>query len=222
MIAYLRPFQKLLEDNANADNASAMKSYMKNRFEFYGIKATERRKLQKQFLVEHRPPKPFDPEVFVALWEDDQRELQMFGLDLLRRQVKKVEEDDIELIEKLITSKSWWDTVDGLASWVCGPYFQKFPQNTKPITDAWAVSENMWLRRTSILFQLGYKEKTDSRILIAHIEKNLGSTEFFINKAIGWSLREYGKTETDFVRNYVARNKEKLHRLSVREAMKNL
>ncbi|MGB1318548.1 MAG: DNA alkylation repair protein, partial [Flavobacteriales bacterium] len=96
------------------------------------------------------------------------------------------------------------------------------PEKTKSITGAWAVSENMWLRRTSILFQLGYKDKTDSEILINHIEKNLGSDEFFINKAIGWSLREYGKTEPDFVRNYVAKMESKLHPLSVREALKNL
>jgi len=222
VIEYLRPFRELLEQNANAENAMAMKAYMKGRFEFYGIKSPKRRALQKQFLVESGLPKPFDPEVFEALWNADQREFQMFGLDLLRRQAKKAERDDLPLIEELITTKSWWDTVDGLASWICGPYFQKFPEKKKPITDAWAVSENMWLRRTSILFQLGYKSKTDTTILIDHIEKNLGSGEFFINKAIGWTLREYGKTDPDFVRDYVQKMGTQLHPLSIREALKNL
>ena len=222
VIDYLKPFQELLEQNANADNAEAMKAYMKGRFEFYGIKSPERRELQKQFLAENALPIPFDPEVFLTLWKADQREYQMFGLDVLRKQAKKVSENDLVLIEELITTKSWWDTVDGLASWICGPYFMKFPTRVRPITDAWAVSENMWLRRTSIIFQLGYKEKTDVKILIDHIEKNLGSNEFFINKAIGWSLREYGKTKPDFVRDYVGKMKLEMHPLSVREALKNL
>ena len=222
MIPYLQPFQELLEQNANAENAEAMKAYMKGRFEFYGIKSPERRELQKQFLAEYGLPKPFDADVFLSLWKADQREYQMFGLDLLRRQAKKVEQDDLGLIEKLIITKSWWDSVDGLASWVCGPYFQKFSEQTRPITDGWAISDNMWLRRTSILFQLGYKEKTDSQILADHILKNLGSNEFFVNKAIGWALREYGKTNPDFVKEFVSEHESQMHPLSIREATRNL
>ena len=222
LITYLEPLQQLFEANANGENALAMKAYMKGRFEFFGIKSPQRRELQKQFLNENRAPIPFDPTVFRALWQADQREFQMFGLDLLRKQAKKVQEADLALIEELIITKSWWDTVDGLASWVCGPYFQKFPELMSPVTDAWAVSENLWLRRTSIIFQLGYKQQTDSEILLHHIEKNLGSKEFFVNKAIGWALREYGKTDPEFVRDYVLRMQSKLNPLSVREALKNL
>ncbi|MFM1875639.1 MAG: hypothetical protein RL266_1376, partial [Bacteroidota bacterium] len=203
MIAYLQPVQQLFEANANAENARAMKAYMKDHFEFFGIKSTERRELHKQFLAGHGLPTPFDPVVFSALWKADEREFQMFGLDLLRKQAKKAHENDLFLIEELIITKSWWDTVDGLSSWVCGPYFLKFPERMRPVTDAWAISENMWLRRASILFQLGYKKKTDVQVMIDHIERNLGSKEFFINKAIGWALREYGKTDPEFVRSYV-------------------
>jgi 3-methyladenine DNA glycosylase AlkD len=222
MMTYLKPFQDLLEANANAENAVAMKAYMKGRFEFYGIKSPERRELQKQFLSEYGWPKPFDQTVFRALWKANQREFQHFGLDILRKQAKQASEEDLALIEELIITKSWWDTVDGLASWICGPYFLKFPEKMKPVTDAWTVSENMWLRRTSIIFQLGYKQRTDVAILVDHIEKNLGSKEFFINKAIGWALREYAKTDAKFVRDYVERMNGKLHTLSVREAVKHL
>lgn len=222
MIEFLKPFQELLVTNSNEENAQAMKAYMKGRFEYYGIKSPQRRELQKKFLTDYGLPKPFDSEVYLALWKADEREFQMFGLDLLRKQAKKVQESDLDLIEKLIVTKSWWDTVDGLASWICGSYFLKFPDKTELITGAWTVSENMWLRRTSLLFQLGYKEKTNVEFLINHIEKNLGSSEFFINKAIGWSLREYGKTNPEFVREYVNRMQSEMHPLSVREALKNL
>lgn len=222
MNQFLLPLKELFEENANAENALAMKAYMKNRFEFYGIKSTERRELQQAFLSEHGHPKPFDIEFFLSLWDAKQREFQMFGLDLLRKHAKRAQENDLKLVEQLIITKSWWDTVDGLASWVCGPYFLKFPETMRPVTDAWAVSENMWLRRTSIIFQLGYKDKTDTALLLDHIEKNLGTKEFFINKAIGWSLREYAKTNTEFVSDYVKRMETKLHPLSIREALKNL
>lgn len=222
LIAYLEPVKQFFEANANSENAAAMKAYMKGRFEFFGIKSPERRELQKQFLNENGAPIPFDPTVFRALWQAEQREFQMFGLDLLRKQAKKVQQADLALIEELIITKSWWDTVDGLASWICGPYFQKFPESMSPVTDTWAVSENLWLRRTSILFQLGYKQQTDTEILLNHIEKNLGSKEFFINKAIGWALREYGKTDPDFVREQVQRLGSELNPLSVREATKNI
>ena len=222
MISYLKPLQELFEANANAENAKAMKAYMKGHFDFFGIKSPERRELQKQFLNENGAPIPFDPTVFRALWQADQREFQMFGLDLLRKQAIKVEKADLQLIEELIITKSWWDTVDGLASWVCGPYFQKFPESTRMVTDTWAISENMWLRRTSIIFQLGYKQQTDTDILLDYIEKNLGSKEFFINKAIGWALREYGKTDPDFVWEHVQRLSSELSPLSIREAIKKI
>ncbi len=183
MNQYLLPLNHLFAANANAQNALAMKAYMKNRFEFFGIRSTQRRELQQAFLAE---------------------------------------ENDLQLIEQLILTKSWWDTVDGLASWVCGPYFLKFPEKKRPITDAWAISENMWLRRTSIIFQLGYKRKNDTELLFKHIELNLGTKEFFINKAIGWSLREYAKTDAGLVSDYVKQMEKKLHPLSVREALKNL
>ena len=169
-----------------------MKADMKGQFEYYGIKSPERRTLQKQFLPEHGLPNPFDSEVFLALWKADQREFQMFGHDLLRRQAKKVQEYDLELIEKRITTKIWWDSVDGLASWVCGPYLLKFP------------------------------EKTDERVLANHILKNLGSSEFFINKAIGWAIRTYGNTNPVFVKAFVKEQGSKMHPISIREATRNL
>lgn len=222
MIDYLKPLQAAFEQNANAENAAAMLAYMKGQFAFYGIKSPDRREITKNFLAKNGQPVPFDPEVFQALWNADEREYQMFGLDLLRKQAKKSEKADIGLIEWLITTKSWWDTVDGIAAWVCGPYFLKYPEQLEQIIPEWAESEHMWLRRSSIIFQLGYKQKTDFTLLKKNIELNLGSKEFFINKAIGWSLREYGKTEPELVKAYARSMKEKFHPLSYREAMKNL
>lgn len=193
---------------------------MKGHFPFYGIKATPRRQLVAQFLKENGIPSPFDPEVLRSMWAAPQREFHHSAIDIMEKQIRSIEEGDLSLIEELIVTNSWWDTVDGLSSWIVGPYFLKFPGHKAEITGQWAIHENMWLRRASIIFQLGYKEKTDTELLFRHIRLNLGNKEFFINKANGWALREYAKTDAEAVRRFVGETE--LSPLSRREAMKHL
>ncbi|MCF8256062.1 MAG: DNA alkylation repair protein [Flavobacteriales bacterium] len=217
---YLIPLTAVLEQRACPTDAAAMQAYMKGLFPFYGIKATQRRQLLADFMKENGMPTPFDPEVLLALWAAPQREFQHCALDIMRRQVRSIREGDLALVEELIVTKSWWDTVDGLSSWIVGPYFLKFPGHKAEITGQWAIHENLWLRRASIIFQLGYKQKTDTELLFRHIRLNLGSKEFFINKAIGWALREYARTDAEAVRQFVSTTE--LSPLSRREAMKHL
>jgi 3-methyladenine DNA glycosylase AlkD len=205
------------QDNAIAQ---AMSAYMKGHFAFLGIKTPERRAILTEFLRENGLPDPFDLHWILPLWNGEHRETQYCALDIMRKQLRKINEADIALLEKLIVTKSWWDTVDGLSSWIVGPYFLKFPKHKAEITDQWAVHDNMWLRRASIIFQLGYKEKTDTELLFRHIRLNLGSKEFFINKAIGWALREYAKTDAETVKRFVSDTE--LHPLSKREALRRL
>ena len=103
----------------------------------------------------------------------------------------------------MILNKSWWDTVDYIASNLVGVHFQKYPDLMYPVTEKWMNSGNIWLQRTSLLFQLKYKKKTDVMLMTNYIQQLQGSKEFFINKAIGWILREYSKTDGDWVRDYV-------------------
>jgi 3-methyladenine DNA glycosylase AlkD len=123
-------------------------------------------------------------------------------------------------IEKLVTTKSWWDTVDFLASNAAGPWFRKFPEKKSEITSRWNASENFWLQRMSILFQLKYKAETDTKILRSYILPLMESKEFFIRKAIGWALREYAKTDPKFVSKLV--KELPLSPLSKKEAMKGI
>lgn len=205
---------------ANPTDAKAMAAYMKDHFAFFGVKSGPRREVLKNHVAQHGLPRPFDPNTLALLWQAPQREMQYCALDLLRKQARKVQRDDIHLIESLITTKSWWDTVDGLASWVCGPYFEKFPEQMAPITGQWAQSDNLWLRRSAIIFQLGYGPKTNGALLFHYIRLNLGSKEFFINKAIGWALRQYARTHAGAVTDFVATTP--LAPLSRREALRNV
>lgn len=217
---YLIPLTTAFEQRANLTDAKAMQAYMKGHFPFFGIKSTPRRAILSAFMKENGMPTPFDPEVLRTMWAAPQREFHHSAIDIMEKQIRSIKESDLSLVEEFIVTNSWWDTVDGLSSWIVGPYFLKFPANRAEITGQWAEHDNMWLRRASIIFQLSYKERTDTELLFRHIRLNLGSKEFFINKAIGWALREYAKTDAEAVRRFV--NETELSPLSRREAMKHL
>ena len=219
MHAYLKPLSTIFERHANADNAIAMKAYMKGRYEFYGIKSPQRRELTREFLKIHGLPAPEErSRVLEDLWKQDQREYQYFGLDLLRKLERQLDSGDVALIEKLILTKSWWDTVDMLAGRSIGKLLLSFLEVRDKWINKWRRSEDIWLRRTALLFQLHYKADTDVELLYEIIRENLGSSEFFIKKAIGWALREYSKTDAESVIRFVKQTE--LAPLSQREALK--
>jgi 3-methyladenine DNA glycosylase AlkD len=157
-------------------------------------------------------------DIIERLWEMPQREFQYFGVDLLEKNVKNSDNSNLLLIEFMITNKSWWDTVDSIAIRVVGGLFKNQPELTIPYTEKWMASGNIWLQRTAILFQLKYKSNTDTDLLFKYILELKGSTEFFINKAIGWALREHSKTDPCLVIKFA--DSHSLSALSRREALK--
>jgi 3-methyladenine DNA glycosylase AlkD len=122
-------------------------------------------------------------------------------------------------MEYMLTTKSWWDTVDNI-SHVVGIHFKRYPKAREKYLAKWRSSKNVWLRRTAILYQLDYKVETDFDLLCEIIRENLGETEFFINKAIGWALRQYARIDPKAVKKFVKETTE-LHPLSRREALKH-
>ena len=118
----------------------------------------------------------------------------------------------------MIITKSWWDTVDRIASRLVGFYFREHKELIEPYTEKWMYYGNMWLQRTALLFQLKYKKETDTDLLFGYIQALAESPEFFIQKAIGWALREYSKTAPKTVKQFV--DSTLLAPLSKREALK--
>lgn len=203
------------------ERSEKMKSYMKDQYEYIGLKAKERRTLAKSFKKEHTYFSLDDIELEAKkVWALEEREFQYIYLDFLVKNKKKLNKDSIEIIEYLITTKAWWDTVDLIASHLVGEVFKKYPDLIERYVKKWQDSNNMWLRRSLILFQLKYKEETDKELLFKIINMNLDSSEFFINKAIGWILREYSKTNKEAVAAFVKCTD--LSKLSQREASKYL
>lgn len=157
-------------------------------------------------------------QMITSMWELPEREYQYVAVDYLVKHKKKLTEEHVDLIEYLITTKSWLDTVDALASHVVGELFSKYPNLIKERGEKWLHSENIWLQRTMILYQLKYKEATDEDFLYFVIRKLKEIDEFFNQKAIAWALREYSKTNPDSVRKFI--ESENLSKLAVREGSK--
>jgi 3-methyladenine DNA glycosylase AlkD len=217
---YLLPLLEKYELNRDPARAEQMKKYMKDRFEFYGIGTPVRRAMMSAHIKEHGLPAVDDIErISRELWSRDERECQSTIIDLLNRMKKKLEPSHLPLLEDLIASKSWWDTVDGLAGWLVGDLFSRYPDLIKPTTDRWMASGDIWLQRSCLLFQLSYKEKTDLPLLFGFIGELSDHKSFWIRKAIGWILREYSKTDPRVVEEFVKSHPE-LSGLSKREALK--
>lgn len=218
---YLEPLIASFEAHANPDNAAPMKRYMRDNFEFLGIKAGSRRALFADFVRAHGlPDSNHLRPVSHSLWMLPFREYQYTGVDLLIRLRKQLDSSSWQLCEQLIITKSWWDTVDGLAGTVVGSLYKRYPEDGRKWVEKWRKSENLWLRRTAILFQLKYGSDTDWGLLRSISRENASSDEFFIQKAIGWALRQYARVDAEAVISFV--ESSNLATLSKREALKRI
>jgi len=164
------------------------------------------------------PPKNDLEQIIKALWLKPEREYQYFAQELAQKYAKQIEKKDIELLEFMITNKSWWDTVDMIAVKLVGEYLKEYPGHRNKIIAKWIISGNKWLQRTAILFQLQYKKDMDTELLSVIIDKLKSTDEFFINKAIGWILRQYCRTNPEWVIEYVENTE--LDKLSKKEAVR--
>lgn len=219
MTTFIKTLEIELAQHANPKIGLEQKAYMRNQYEFYGIKATERREIQKPFFIkEFLPEKEELDNIVKSLWEKPQRDYQYFSQELAFKYVKQLAKKDIELFEYMVTHKSWWDTVDFIAANLMGEYFKKFPEQRAAYVTKWIESNNIWLQRSALLFQLKYKENLDTVLLGSVINSLLESKEFFINKAIGWILREYSKTNPKWVKEFAS--KTALSNLSKKEALR--
>lgn len=208
---------ELFYNNRNEELAIPMAKYMKNKFAFLGIKTPERKELSKEFLNKRKKDTEVDWDFIHTCFELPEREFQYLAILYMNTVKRLFTIDDMERIKDLITCKSWWDTVDSISP-ILGYICLENPHIKKDAIDKWIFSENIWLKRASIIFQLKYKEKTDTIFLTKAIINNSNTSEFFINKAIGWALREYSKTDKLWVRDFI--NHNNLSKLSVKEGSK--
>ena len=207
---------------ARADNVRAldMSKYMKNKFEFFGVGAAERNEIWKPYFKEAKKTKKIDWDFIKICFKHDKRECQYTAAYYLKYMQRFLVEDDISKLKELVLTKSWWDTVAILDKVIGSIIYNN--KNLYPIILEWSKDDNIWLRRVAIDHQLLRKENTDEQLLEKILINNLNHKEFFVNKAIGWALRDYSKTNPQWVRNFIEVHKENMSSLSIREASKYL
>ncbi len=213
----LREMLELFYENKNDESAVPMAKYMKNKFPFLGIKTPERKDLSKDFLKERKKDKEVDWELIFLLFVLPEREFQYLAISYMDTVKNLFTIKDMDNIEKVIKTKSWWDSVDSI-NHIVGYICLKHNKVREKYVNKWVYSDNIWLKRVSILFQLKYKEKTDTEFLAKAILNNSETNEFFVDKAIGWALREYSKTNKKWVREFI--DTHRLSNLSIREGSK--
>ena len=218
---FISQLQQVFNAHSNLENKIPMEAYMKNKFVMFGIKSAERKGLLKIVLIQHKDEVVNNCRAIVKkLYNFPEREFHYCAIELMDKFLKKnYLSEDIKLIEDLITTFSHWDTVDFIAKHILGNYLLLHPNKTGKVITYFSNSNDMWLNRSAILFQLGRKDKTNSEILFRECKRHSKSNQFFIQKAIGWALREYAKTNPDSVKHFVETNK--LAPLSTREALKH-
>ncbi len=214
---YLK-IKKLFEKNRNEEKAIQESKYMRNKFRFYGLQTPIRKKLYKDFLKEEKKNKTIDWEFLDKCYEDEYREFQYLVADYLIAMAKYLSYDDVPKLLNYIKKKQWWDTIDKLDRIVGN--IGLTDDRINDIMLKWSKDENFWVRRIAIDHQLLRKDQTNTELLEKIIINNLGSDEFFINKAIGWSLRDYSKTNPQWVKSFIKRHKDKMDKLSIKEASK--
>jgi 3-methyladenine DNA glycosylase AlkD len=204
------------------ERAAPMAAYMRNQFPFLGIPSPEQRRLARDAMAGIPAPSQGElADIVSRLWEMPEREYQYAACGLVARHIRACDAAFIDVVKRLLTTKSWWDTVDSLAKGGAGALVLLHPRLVE-VMDTWIDDGNMWLRRTALLHQLGYRERTDAGRLFRYCEKRAGEQEFFIRKAIGWALRQHARVDPEWVRGFVAEHEDRMSGLTRREATKHL
>lgn len=219
---FVTKLQEVFQANADAENQQQMQEYMRNLFHYHGIKAPLRKQLTKDLVKEHKVfLQAHIRDVVTQLYNLPQREYHYTAMELYQKFLnKKYNLEDGRFFTRMITTHSWWDSVDFIAKHVFGKYLLQFPEQKRKMLNYYSESDNIWLNRSAILYQLSYKNDTDEAELFKQCTLHKDSEEFFIQKAIGWALREYGKVQPEAVLDFVKHTE--LKELSEREAIRRL
>lgn len=215
--------QSQFQTAANPNAAQAMSAYMKSHFPYLGISSPHRTELLKPILQKENLPSHSElPQICNQLWSLPEREYAYAAMSLLAKMQKQLMPNDIEWICSLITQRSWWDSVDSIAGGILSTIVVKNPDCLWEKFGPQVESDNYWLNRTAIIVQLRCKHQTDTTFLEKAILPHMHSKEFFIRKAIGWSLRQYARINPQWVIDFVNQHDKQLSGLSKREALKHL
>lgn len=216
--AWIRQLEKVFKEHADPAYAEKQSAYLLNQFPFLGIAKPKRAELQKPLLNSYRQIEREELiETVKELWSKPEREFHYAAIDLLVRHWKRLELADLGLLEDLMRTHAWWDSVDTLSASVLGRFLLE-NQTILSEMDKWIEDEFLWIRRAAIIFQLKWKKHTQEERLFSYCRQRMHESNFFIRKGIGWALREYSKTAPESVSQFLSQHASELSKLSYKEA----
>jgi 3-methyladenine DNA glycosylase AlkD len=223
LIAAVDYVRSALADQADPEKADGMQAYMKTDMPFYGVQKPARAAILRHLESEFAPLDGGAYESLAsALWELPHREEKYLAQGVATSFAQFIVPESLPLYRRFIVEGAWWDFVDETATHMIRELVLGYPDEVWPVVDGWNADHDMWLRRASIICQVGARERTDSERLFRFCEARAHEREFFIRKAIGWALREYAKTDARAVAGFVKARREELSRLTFREATKHI
>jgi len=220
LVAAIRSGLRAAADPARAPQ---MRAYMKSAMPYLGVGLPVTRRIARTAAAEH-PPAGAAALLDSAthLWRTaDYREERYAATELTGLRVALGQLDALPLCREIIVTGAWWDHVDGVSPRI-GALLRRHPAQLLPVISSWSTDPDRWLRRSAIICQLAFRDSTDVDLLAEVIVPNLSDREFFVRKAIGWALRQYARTDPDWVRGFVAAHAGTISPLSRREALKHL
>lgn len=225
-LALIRDIRTALAAAADPARAVAQQAYMKSELPYFGIGAPDLQRVLRPFLAAYAPADRAEHEATLrVLWDEvTHREEWYVALALARHRSARpwLDPESLVLWRHLVVTGAWWDVVDVIAAHLVGAVLARHRREVTPVIREWATDEDLWVRRTAVLCQLGSKQETDLDLLRHAIDSNIDDPSFWLRKAIGWALREEARTDPDWVRAEVARHGDRMSGLSRREATKHL
>ena len=215
--------QSALREQADPSKAPGMQAYMKTDMPFYGVQKAARARILRELI--HRFPlsdRAGYETLVVELWQLPHREEKYLALGVARHFREYVVPEMLPLYRSLIVEGAWWDLVDEVATHLICDLVVDYPDDVWPTVDTWIDDDDLWLRRTAIICQVGAKENTDAARLFRFCDERAFEKDFFIRKAIGWALRQHARVDPDAVARFVREHRDQLSGLSYREATKHI
>lgn len=208
---------------ADPEKARAMARYMKTDMPFYGVQKPGRAPILRQLRREFPPADRNEYEALVlALWGLPHREEKYLAQGVAAAFPEFVVPASFPIYERFVVEGAWWDFVDDTATHLIRHLVLEFGEQTWPLVDRWNEDDDMWRRRSSLICQVGARERTDVDRLFRYCLARADETEFFIRKAIGWALRDYAYVDPEAVAGFVSSHRGRLSGLSFREATKHI
>lgn len=219
---FIQELRERFQQASNPFIAEKQKAYMRNRFSYLGIIKPDVRMIYRELIKNHAILDENElRSLLLQLWSQDSREFQYVAMDLAYAKRRLCSPIILETFETMIRQKSWWDTVDEIATNLLGDLVYKHRQLIT-IMDQWIEDDELWIRRSALLYQLFWKNETDTQRLFRYCELTMHESDFFIRKAIGWVLRHYSKTNPQAVKEFIEIHRKQLSGLSIREGSKYL